>query len=142
MTPYIAHRRFRGRALCNGDAADARVNIPAMTELELHGEIICLPDGRPVACRHSQNGIAHFARNDDGKGMLRGRLTHAIAFGSRRGDGQGHRFTEEERKMLVSEYIHWLEPLDQIIFNNDFYDADIADLQELAGRLGITIKER
>lgn len=68
---YIAHQRFRAKAI-SGD-----VNIPAQTECELVGNMI-MHNGKPICYATSYNGEQYFARNDDGNGMERGRLTRAI----------------------------------------------------------------
>ena len=68
---YIVHRRFKGKALC-GD-----VNLPAMTELESEGGLITY-NNSALCYEGSENSHQFFARNDDGNGMLRGRLTQSI----------------------------------------------------------------
>ena len=68
---YIVHRRFKKEVICGN------VNIPAMTEVEsVDGCIIY--NGKIVCFDTSEDAHQFFARNDDGSGMLRGRLTQSI----------------------------------------------------------------
>ena len=68
---YIVHKRFKGKALCG------EVNLPAMTEVENKDGVICY-NGSALCFDCSENAHQFFARNDDGNGMLRGKLTQAI----------------------------------------------------------------
>lgn len=68
---YVVHRRFKDKAICG------EVNLPAMTMCEeangyiFHGDkLLCVVT--------SENAHQFFARDDDGAGMLRGKLTQAI----------------------------------------------------------------
>lgn len=131
---YITHHRFRYTALC-GD----RLNLSYGTELECMGDTLVTCDGRSVCYRTSENAKRHFARNDDGKGLERGQLTYAIAY-SGRNAGNGFRFSEDEAKLLTRDWSHFLRTdLDFILFNNDFFVADIEELQRLANALKIKI---
>lgn len=68
---YVVHRRFKDKAICG------EVNLPAMTMCEeINGYIFY---GNKLLCVvTSENAHQFFARNDDGAGMLRGKLTQAI----------------------------------------------------------------
>lgn len=64
---YVVHRRFKDKAICG------EVNLPAMTICEetngyiFHGDkLLCVVT--------SENAHQFFARDDDGAGMLRGKL--------------------------------------------------------------------
>lgn len=86
----------------------------------------------------------HFAVNDDGRGMERGFLTYAIAFAPRErehDDGYIYRFSQDELDMLCRDYKHWLKQEEPLLFNHEFFQADVDELKELAARLGITVKE-
>ena len=83
---YITHHRFKELALCG-----SQLNIPYGTELECVGETLITPEGKAVCYRRSESGKKHFARNDDGRGLERGRLTHALAYSNRKA-GNGFRF--------------------------------------------------
>lgn len=128
---YITHHRFRANAICG------EVNLRYGTRLIREGGMLCLTDGRAICFASSQNAKEHFARDDDGQGLERGRLTHAIAFAPRKSE-QGYRFSEAEREMLAQDYRHWLrQDTDMILFNDDFFAAPVNELRELAKRLKI-----
>ncbi len=132
---YITHHRFRDLALCG-----KRLNIPYGTELETEGDSLVTLDGKAVCFRTSENAKLHFARNDDGRGLERGGLTYAIAYGKRERheDGRRQRFTDKEIKMLLHDWPHFLRvDMDVILFNEEFFAADPDELQKLADALNI-----
>ena len=75
---YITHNRFKKLAAC-GEA----VNIPYGTEMETAGDFIITTEGKPICYATSEAAKMHFARNDDGQGLERGKLTWAIAYSQR-----------------------------------------------------------
>lgn len=95
---YITHHRFKELALCG-----SQLNIPYGTELECVGETLITPEGKAVCYRRSESGKKHFARNDDGRGLERGRLTHALAYSNRKA-GNGFRFSKEEAEILGRDW--------------------------------------
>lgn len=132
---YVTHHRFRELALCG-----EQLNLPYGTELECVGETLITPEGKAVCYRRSENAKQHFARNDDGRGLERGRLTHAIAYSSRNA-GNGFRFSEEEGKTLTRDWGRFLRTdLDFIQFNDDFFSAEPEELQRLADVLNIKVR--
>ena len=80
---YITHNRFKKLAAC-GEA----VNIPYGTEMETAGDFIITTEGKPICYATSEAAKMHFARNDDGQGLERGKLTWAIAYSQRVRPGQ------------------------------------------------------
>lgn len=125
---YITHRRFRGKAICG------KLNLRYGTELEEADGIIWRNDD-PICFATSENAHMYFARNDDGRGLERGKLTYAIAYAQR---GKGQRFTTEERNLICEKYKHWIrQDCDMLLFNHDFFNADVDELKELAERLKI-----
>lgn len=127
---YVTHHRYKEMALCG-----QQLNIPYGTELETEGCTIVTPDGKPICYITSENAQKHFARNDDGKGLERGGLTYAIAYGNRNA-GNGFRFSEEEKEALIKDWSHFLRPdAGTILFNEDFFAAGQEELQRLADAL-------
>ena len=126
---YITHNRFKKLAAC-GEA----VNIPYGTEME----------GKPICYATSEAAKMHFARNDDGQGLERGRLTWAIAYSQRvrtGPNGRQQRFTEEEIELLERKWAHFLrQDVEVILFNEDFYAAAVPELKELADALHIKVR--
>ena len=151
---YIAHQRFRQKGI-SGD-----VNIPAMTECELVGNMIW-HNGKPVCYATSYNGQQFFARNDDGNGMERGRLTRAIQKKlAEHGDDerQGYQHsgdTEPEERPKTEHQKRWdkvwgdfacqrykrQEYEDTWHWDHSFYHADIDSLRHIAALVGADTKE-
>lgn len=125
---YIAHRRLKKKAICG------QVNIPAMTELDCADGAIVFKGG--IVC-YEDCETAHqfFVRNDDGRGMERGRLTRAIVKALSRADGQYQdRWAKVWADPVCRPYKraddgHWL-------WNHEFYNADIDDLRHIAALVG------
>lgn len=68
---YVVHRRLRCKSL-SGD-----VNLSFGAICTLNGEII-EKDGKPLFFVTSENAHQYLARNDDGNGIERGKLTQEI----------------------------------------------------------------
>lgn len=133
---YITHHRFKETAVCG-----KRLNLPYGTELSTAGDFIVTRDGIPVCFATSENAKLHFSRDDDGRGLERGKITYAIAY-AKRGSGDGFRFTESERKMLRRDWAHFLRrDVDVILFNDAFFAAEPEELCRLAEALRIKIKD-
>ena len=135
----VVHHRYRGL-----DAAGKRMNVRYGTELVTVGDFIATTEGRRICFTTSDVAHRYFAANDDGRGLERGVLIHAIAYSNRTRewpDGSIHRFSEAEVEMLEREWGHWLrQDVDTILFNNDFFAAQPEDLQRLADALKIKIR--
>ena len=129
---YITHHEYAGQYL-NGDG---EISLPFGTPVEKKGGAIFYGD-KIICTTCSLVCNKHFARNDDGEGLKRGALSYAIAY-SPRDTGTGYRFTENERFFLCENFPHWLKDLpDTILFNADFFNADVKDLMKLADFLKI-----
>lgn len=68
---YITFKRTRINTI------SGPVNLPYGTVVECTNGVLNI-DGRPICVDHSQNAYDFFARNDDGHGLERGKLTYAI----------------------------------------------------------------
>lgn len=89
-----------------------------------------------ICAVRSDDAFRYFARDDDGNGYKRGNLTHLIAFADRHNKEDGFRFSPEEREMLTKEYSKFLNPnVEFILFNYDFFNADVNELEELYQKL-------
>lgn len=132
---FITHHRFRGLALYG-----ERVNIPYGTELQAANDFLFTRDGKAVCCCISEIAKRHFAQNDDGRGLERGKLTYAIAYRGRQAEG-GFRFSEKEIEILKDEWGRFLRKnVDAILFNDKFFSAEPDELQKLADALNIKVK--
>lgn len=121
---FITHQRFKDKAICG------EVNLPALTEAELKDNMLYWQD-KPLCVITSENAHKYFARNDDGQGMERGRLTQAIQQSLQKQDNKYQdrwdKVWEDElcRKYKRKEYAdYWL-------WNHAFFNADIADLEHI-----------
>ena len=129
---YITHHRFKQKTM-RGDY----LNLPYGTKLICVANIIFYKN-TPICYATSENAKQYFSRDNDNRGLERGALTYAIAFAPR---GNSSRFTFEERNLLTEKYSHWLRrDIDYILFNDDFFNAEVEELQQLAAALNIKIK--
>ena len=130
---YICHRKFEGKTAC-GDF----MTFKKGALFETVGNFIAYKE-KALCTVSSENAYLHFARNDDGNGKERGKLTYAIAYSKRKPNkDNGFRFTDDEIEMLENEYSDWLRPnVDTIIFNYSFFNGEIERLRELAKRLEV-----
>lgn len=127
---YIVHRRFRGKVLCG------EVNIPALTVCDSVNNVIYY-NGNPICFNTSEDAHQFFAWNDDENGLQRGHLTQAIQKSLQRRDAQ---YQTRWNKV-------WADPLcqkykrpdheDFWLWNHDFFNAPIEDLQHIARLLGV-----
>lgn len=127
---YIIHRKFKGKA-AGGDS----VNLAVGTTYQTIGNWIA-DENRAICSTHSETAHKHFARNDDGQGLKRGELTYKIAYAPR-DSGDGFRFSEKQRDLLTTKWSRFLRPEHGfIIFNDDFFNAEILELMQLNYELG------
>lgn len=147
---YIVHRRFRDKVICG------HVNLPYGTVCELKGEVLYHRD-KPLCYATSENAHQFFARDDDGQGEKRGKLVRDILARLTKNDvkyfeedkspfGGGiiypdklavYNAREKERKEAWERV--WDDPYirkykrvefaDYWLFNHDFYNASIEDLE-------------
>lgn len=127
---YIIHKRFKDKAICGN------VNIPAMTVCECDGAIIKY-NGSPICAATSENAHMYFALDDDGQGMLRGGLTCAIQKKlSKRDNEHQERWDKVWEDPICKKYKR-TEHADHWLWNHNFYNANIWDLQHIARLIGI-----
>ena len=127
---YIVHTRFKDKAICGN------VNLPALTICEEYNNIIMYND-KCICYATSECAHKHFARNDDGQGMLRGKLTQQIQKTLAVRDNDYQKRWDKIwsnpncRKYKRTEYEdYWL-------WNNKFFNAPIEDLLLIANLIGI-----
>lgn len=126
---YITHRRFKGRAMCG------EVNLPAMTACEEKDNVICC-QGHPICYATSENGHQYFARDDDGNGMLRGRLTQAIQKTLEQHDEDHQKRWDKVWDDPYCESYRRGEHGDHWLWNHDFFNAEILTLRHIATVVG------
>jgi hypothetical protein len=121
---YIVTQRFKGQAVC-GD-----VNLPALTGIFLRGNILYFGE-KPLCVVTSENAHRFFARNDDGQGMERGRLTRAImetlAKKDKKHQERWDRIWEDDICQKFKRPLH----NDRWLWNTAFYNAEIRELEHI-----------
>ena len=122
---YICFNRFKQNALCG------EVNIPYGTKLDETDNVISYC-GNPICYTKSQNAYAYFARNDDGKGLERGKLTaEIIKLLNNRKDGKYQdRWDRIWGDLSLLKYKRPEHP-DHWLWNYDFFNASIEELNRI-----------
>lgn len=136
---YVVHRRCREMG-----AAGQQLNLSYGSVFETIGHIIATPEGKGICFVTSDTAHKYFARDDDGHGLRRGRLTYAIAWSDRVRlvHGRRQRFTEAEIAMLERDWARFLVPdAPVVLFNHEFFNAEVDELEQLARALKIKIKQ-
>lgn len=122
---YIVIKKFEGRAIC-GDIA-----LPYGMKVHAVNGFILFPQGR--ICRvTSQNAYDYFAQNDDGNGLKRGELTQDILKRLRKLKISDSRYAHVWDKIWEDEIcLKYKRPEheDDWVWNYDFYNAEISDLE-------------
>jgi hypothetical protein len=129
---YIVYKRFKAMALCG------EVNIPALSVCECEDGLISY-NGNPICYNVSENAHQHFTRNNDGQGLLRGKLIQAITntLTKRDADYQA-RWNKVWEDNLCQKYKR-SDYSDYWLWNHDFFNAEIYDLKHIAGLVGAKI---
>lgn len=132
IIPYITTKRFKGQAITS------ELNIPYGTEVQsVIGYLVY--DNQPICADHSQNAYDYFARNDDGKGLERGKLIQEIKkVLSKRDEKYQDRWDKVWEDEVCLKYKR-VEYSDYWLWNHKFYNAEIEDLRYIAGLLSIKI---
>ena len=133
MINYITHKRYRGKNL-----SGSQLNLPYGTKLIEQDNFIYTLDGKAICTVHSEVGQKYFSINEDNLGLERGKLTYEIAFSSKVKNGKGVRFSDEQIEILEKYYSRFLRKNQlTILFNDDFFKADIKELEEIKNKLKI-----
>ena len=129
---YIAIKRARFFSL------SGNVNVPYGTKTNCENGILSI-EGKPLCGDHSQNAYDFFTRDDDGNGLLRGKLTQAIQAVLRKRD-KGHqaRWDKVWADPICQKYKR-ADHADYWLWSHDFFNAEIADLHHIAAIVGAKI---
>lgn len=133
---YITRRRARFQCIFEG-----RVNLPWGTVVENRDGFLC--QGSKLLCAaSSQNAKEYFVQDDDGQGETRGHLVTVIL--ARLGPQKAHQGASNARwekvwaDRLCGQYRR-AEHEEHWIWNEDFYNAPVGDLQHIADLVGAKI---
>ena len=130
---YIARKRPRFKGF------DGPVNIPWGASLEVRDAILYW-NGAAVCGVSSQNAYDYFSRDDDGQGEFRGKLVGAIkATLEKRDAGYQARWNKVWADPRCERYKR-PEHEDWWVWNYDFYNAPIPDLQYIASLVGAKVR--
>lgn len=126
---YIVHKRFKGKAIC-GD-----VNLPALTVCECADGII-RHDGDDICFATSENAHQFFAIDEDGMGMVRGRLTQTIQKALDKRDGNYQKRWDKVWEDQLCQQYKRTEYEDYWLWNHSFFSASIENLKYIAALIG------
>lgn len=126
---YIVHRRFKEKAICGN------VNIPALSICECIDGMLYY-NGNLLCAAVSENAHQYFAKNDDGNGLERGKLTQRIQKKlSTRDDSYQDRWDKIWEDELCQKFKR-KEHGDFWVWNHYFFNAPIEDLRHIANLVG------
>ena len=127
---YITYRRFKEKSICG------QVNIPASSACEENENTIYF-DGKPICFTTSENAHQYFARNDDGQGVERGKLTQLIQRQlAKRDSAYQGRWDKVWEDKICAKYRR-KEYDDFWLWNHEFFNAEIEDLRYIAELIDI-----
>lgn len=132
---YVVHHRFKKKAIC-GD-----VNIPAMEICEeVNGAIFY--NNKLICSSKCKNAHQYFARNDDGQGMLRGNLTQAIQerLNEINNSNEYETIWKQIQNDSICQKYKRFKDEDTWLWNHEFFNANINDLQYIANLIGVKVK--
>jgi hypothetical protein len=129
---YIVHTRFKGTAIC-GD-----VNLPAMTTCKCNGSFIQY-NGKDLCYLDSENSHNYFAIDEDDMGMQRGKLTKAIKKTLGKRDEEYQTRWDKVWADEICQLYKRKDYVDEFLWNHDFYNADIEDLNHIANLVGAKV---
>lgn len=136
---YVVFKRFRDKCL------SGVVNLPYGTVCELDGEMIT-KDGNALVVATSDNAHNFFARDDDGCGLERGRLTQEIQAKLSPPPLNRRESASEYKRRQAAWARIWADPkiqpykmrehADHWLWNHAFFNADIETLKYILQVIG------
>lgn len=127
--PYIAARRARFLAI------GGPVNIPYGTAVEAVDGFL-ERDGLRLCAATSEHAHQYFARNDDGRGLERGKLSAAIVSQLSRRDKDHQARWDKVWASRVCKRYRRADHADFWVWSHAFYEAQVEDLREIAALIG------
>lgn len=125
---YIVHTEFIGKGI------SGEVNLPAGTECtEING--IIYHNARAVCWVNSANAFKHFARHNDGNGLLRGELIKTIKDTLAVQDEHTYERWHRVMNCPVCKQFDRNPEGDTWEWNLAFYNASIATLEHMANKV-------
>lgn len=126
---YITIKRFKRTGI------GGHFNIPYGTEVNRQGEMLIF-DGKEICVARSAAAHEYFARDDDDNGLERGKLSHAI-INTLGGFSNNAELWEKIFENELAQKYRRTEHADYWLWNDDFFNAPLDDLQYLAALVGV-----
>lgn len=130
---YVIYKRFKDTALCG--PVNLKATLPCW-----ESEGIIYYEGKPLCFAASENALCHFARDDDGKGLLRGRLIGDIKRRLAKRDGDYQKRWDKVWVDKLCAKFKRKEYADFWIWNKAFHDAEIGELEYVAELIGLEVQ--
>lgn len=111
------------------------VNIPYGTKLQANDKVIMF-NGKPLCAVFSQSAYDYFAHNDDGQGLVRGKLVQSILSTLRKHDNLHQKRWDKIWDDTRCQKYKSSDRDDYWLWNHDFYNAEIDDLKYIANLIG------
>ena len=131
---YVCIKRFKRQGI------GGFFNIPYGTELEMEGAKI-YHKGNAICFKTSAAAHDYFSRNDDGKGLERGELTHAIIKRLSPDNFETKQERDDFWKIVwndsLAQKYRRSEHLTYWLWSDDFYNAPVEDLKYIAELVGV-----
>lgn len=128
---FIAHKRCKEKLICG------EMNLPAGTSCDGAIDGVIRLEDKVLCYASSDTGHKYFCRDDDGCGMLRGRLTSDIQKKLQKRDGEYQIRWDRIWADTVCQKYKRKEYQDYWLWNDEFFQADIDDLKHIAKLLNI-----
>lgn len=133
MSRYVARKRARFKS------GGKKVNIPWGTVLEEQGGFL-IYQGKHLCAVTSQNAHDYFSLDDDGRGLERGGLVDAIKTRLAKRDGSYQARWDKVWGAPVCQRYRRADHDDFWLWNHDFYNAPVEDLQSIARLVGAKVR--
>ena len=127
---YITTKRAKFNSL------SGTVNLPYGTKVECADGFLSI-EGTPLCGDHSQNAYDFFARNDDGNGLVRGKLVDGIRKTLEKRDKNHQARWDKVWADPICQKYKRAEHADYWLWNHEFYNANIPDLRFIAALIGV-----
>lgn len=122
--PYVVRRRARFLAICGP------VNFPYGTAVSSDGAFLTINDQKLCSVT-SQNAFDFFSRNDDGRGLERGKLVEEITSRLEKRDARHQARWDFLWADAVANRLRRQDHADFWVWGQAFYQADIRDLEHI-----------
>ena len=124
MSEYILRKRFHGLAICG------EVNLPYGTKCTEVNDFI-MHDGNVICRRKSQTALDYFSINNDGNGLLRGKLVDNIMRELKSGSKYHDEKWESVQKDSIAQTLRREDHEDFWLWSYKFFEASIDDLTHI-----------